>query len=222
MIIQIYAFTKMHDVIKAISIGVDHIGFVAGKYGLVHGELDFSEAHAITREIGSTARSVALTMSTDIQEIMRMADAVQPDIVHISSETEEVGFDALADLKMKLGTNIRVMKAIGVLDKSSIDSALKYSQVADMLLLDTKLRNFPGVGATGQTHDWNLSREIVSKCSVPVILAGGLTPSNVQSAIAQVKPWGVDSNTSTNFPNSPYLKDMDRVFEFIKAVRAED
>jgi phosphoribosylanthranilate isomerase len=48
------------------------------------------------------------------------------------------------------------------------------------------------LGGTGRTHDWRLSREIRERLSVPLFLAGGLTPENVAQAIQEVGPFGVD------------------------------
>jgi phosphoribosylanthranilate isomerase len=220
MIIQIYAFTRIEEVVQAIATGVDHIGFVAGDYGIVQGELDFRSAAELAREVQKPAKSVALTMATDVNEILRMADAVRPNIVHISTETHAVGIDQMAELREKLDPNIKLMKAIGVIDETSIDDALCHSRSADILLLDTKIKNLPGVGATGKTHDWNISREIVHRASLPVILAGGLSSKNVASAIRSVEPWGVDSNTSTNISGSSFLKDNERICAFVKAVRS--
>jgi phosphoribosylanthranilate isomerase len=56
------------------------------------------------------------------------------------------------------------------------------------------------LGGTGRTHDWNLSRTIRESVKVPVFLAGGLTPENIETAIHQVGPFGVDvcSGVRTN------------------------
>jgi phosphoribosylanthranilate isomerase len=42
----------------------------------------------------------------------------------------------------------------------------------------------------GRTHDWRISQRIVESVSIPVILAGGLSPENVGAAVAAVQPWG--------------------------------
>ena len=220
MIIQIYAFTRIEDAVQAVAAGVDQIGFVAGDYGMVHGELDFKAASRLAREVVPPAQSVALTMSTDVNEILRMAETVWPDIVHISSETDAVGIGKMMEIRERLDPRIKIMKAIGVVDQSSVDDAITYVEVSDILLLDTKISHMPGVGATGETHDWNISQNIVRLSTVPVILAGGLSTENVAGAIRMVNPWGVDSNTSTNIPGSPFLKDIDRIRVFVKAVRS--
>ncbi len=223
MIVQIYAATSVADALKMVDLGVDQVGFVAGDYGQVYGELTFIQARAITETLKGKAAASALTMSTDVAEILRMAEAVQPDIIHISSDTEAVGVEAMQELRRQLPANVALMKAIHVGGPESIAVALKFAAVAEMLLLDTKVEGMPGVGATGVAHDWNISREIVAQVGkrARVILAGGLIPENVGAAIEAVRPWGVDSNTGTNLPGDPVAKDWPRVREFVKQAKIE-
>ncbi|RJQ40177.1 MAG: phosphoribosylanthranilate isomerase [Anaerolineaceae bacterium] len=220
MIIQIYAFTDPGTALAAANLGVNHIGFVAGKYGVVPAELDFFEAREIAASLPPQTTAVALTMAEDINEILHMAAEVKPSIVHISSDLECVGIEAMRDLRSRLDKNIRLMKAIPVVDESSIVIAQQFAAVSDLLLLDTKKEGFPGVGATGFTHDWNISRRIVETVGIPVILAGGLTAKNVGAAIRAIHPWGVDSNTSTNKPGSNTDKDLDLIADFVNAIRS--
>jgi len=222
MIIQIYAFTDPKTAVAAVEMGVDHIGFVAGKYNEVPAELSFEEARAIVAALPGKATAVALTMSRDVEEIMRMVAAVQPHIVHISSDLELVPVETMRELRRRLDGKVRLMKAIPVEDESSIAVAKEFAEVSDLLLLDTKRAGFPGVGATGFTHDWSVSRRIVESVNIPVIMAGGLTPENVGAAMREIKPWAVDSNTSTNVPGSNVDKDLGRIKAFIDAIRAAE
>jgi phosphoribosylanthranilate isomerase len=50
-------------------------------------------------------------------------------------------------------------------------------------------------------------------------LAGGLTADNISEAIKTVQPWGVDSNTGTNIPGDPVLKDWRKVEAFLTQAR---
>jgi phosphoribosylanthranilate isomerase len=221
MIIQIYAFTKPHEAASAADMGVDQIGFVAGKYDLVPGELTFAEARALVEALPPETTASALTMSTDIDELLRMVAEVQPHIVHISTDLEDVPVAAMRELRRRLPDNVRLMKAIPVYDEDSVAIARRFAAVSDILLLDTKVTGFPGVGATGHTHDWNISRRIVETAGIPVILAGGLSAHNVAEAIRVVQPWGVDSNTATNIEGDTVEKDLERVAAFVRAVRQE-
>lgn len=219
-VIQIYAFTRPEEAAAAAEMGVQQVGFVAGRYGLVHGELDFAAARALVEALPGGTRSVALTMSTDVDEIARMAAAVRPDIVHVSTDLYDVDVDGMRRLRSRLPEGVQLMKAIPVEDETSVAAAQAFAQVSDLLLLDSKVSGFPGVGATGATHDWRLSRRIVESVKIPVILAGGLSAENVAASIAAVQPWGVDSNTATNVPGDPLIKDMARVAAFVRAVRS--
>ena len=219
MIIQIYAFTKVEEAVAAVNLGVDNIGFIAGVYDMVFGELSFADARLMADAIPAGGTSTAITMSDDVDEILRMADAVRPDILHISSELAQVNLDKMEHIKRRLSKDIKLMKAIPVEDADSIAFAKDYAAVSDLLLLDTSRKGFPGVGATGFTHDWNVSKEIVATAGIPVILAGGLNAENVGKAIELVRPWGVDSNTSTNKAGSRVEKDLDRIAEFVQAIK---
>ncbi|MDT8899365.1 phosphoribosylanthranilate isomerase [Thermanaerothrix sp. 4228-RoL] len=219
MIIQIYAFTRLADALATVELGVDHIGFVAGRYGIVHGELDFKEARALVEGLPTHATSVALTMATEVDEILRMVQEVRPHVVHISTDPLDVDETAMKILKHHLPEGVRLMKAIPVAGEESLELARRFSPYCDFILLDTKVTGLPGVGATGMTHNWRLSRQIVETVNVPVILAGGLSPENVAEAIRQVRPYGVDSNTHTNRPGSPVEKDLQRIAAFVQAVR---
>jgi phosphoribosylanthranilate isomerase len=219
VIVQIYAFTRVDEAVAAAEMGVDHVGFVAGKYGLVHGELSFAEARRLAEALPRGTQRVALTMATDVDEIVRMAEAVGPDIVHVSTDLQDVDVEAMATLQRRLPKTVRLMKAIPVAGEESLEAARRLAPVSDLFLLDTKVHGLPGVGASGQTHDWSISRRIVETVNVPVILAGGLTAANVIDAIRTVRPWGVDSNTATNLPGDPVAKDLERIRAFVTAAR---
>jgi phosphoribosylanthranilate isomerase len=102
----------------------------------------------------------------------------------------------------------------------AIETALAYQDVSDYLILDTQAPAIAGIGASGQTHDWPISRRIVERVRIPVILAGGLSPENVAQAIRAVRPWGVDSLTHTNRPVAGgFRKDIERVRQFVAAAQ---
>lgn len=220
MQVQIYAFTDLGQAVRAVELGVDHIGFVAGKYGQVYGELSFQEAAALAAAVRGRASSVSLTMSTEPDEIERMAAQVRPDIIHISTDPRDWDAAARRDLYHRVKPEHQLMWALPVTGPSSLTLAGELEPVCDYLLLDSLVAGYPGVGATGQPHDWAISRTIVKHTRLPVILAGGLTPENVAQAVHQVSPWGVDSNTGTNRAGDPVEKDLALIEAFVTAARA--
>ncbi len=87
---------------------------------------------------------------------------------------------------------------------------------AEAVVLDSGTADAPG--GTGVVGDWDRAAEFAQACPVPVVLAGGLTPDNVATAVGRVRPWGVD--VSSGVESSPGRKDPIRVREFMARCRA--
>ncbi len=118
---------------------------------------------------------------------------------------------------MNSSSRMQLIKKVGVTKSESIEKALAYEPVADAILLDTVAGVGAEIGGTGKEHDWSISKEIVARVEKPVILAGGLNPGNVASAVAQVKPFAVD--VSSGVESELRKKDAKKVKRFIDAVK---
>ena len=152
-----------------------------------------------------------------------MARAVQPDILHLCSLENTFPPADVRRLRDKL-PDLPLMQAISMTGPEALEAAHAYKGVADYLILDTQAPDIAGIGASGETHDWKVSREIVLEVDLPVILAGGLSPENVARAIAEVNPWGVDSLTHTNqaLPGGGFNKDLEKIKAFIQAAKGSE
>jgi len=84
------------------------------------------------------------------------------------------------------------------------------------ILLDTSIKGNAEGGGTGVTFDWSVAEKLQNN-GLPVIIAGGLTPSNVKEAVMNVRPWGID--VSSGVEASPGIKDHDAVEKFVKGAR---
>jgi len=219
MKVQIYTMQSVDEALQVAALGVDHLGLTPSQIGLP-GEIDFWTAREIVEAVDDRAICVALTVETDEKEIIRMASAVQPDILHLCSLENTFLPDDVRRLRDKL-PGLPIMQAISVTGLEALDTALDYQGVAEYLILDTQAEDIAGIGASGQTHDWGVSREIVQEAEIPVILAGGLSPENVTQAIAAVEPWGVDSLTHTNqfLAGGGFKKDLTKIKAFIDAAK---
>jgi phosphoribosylanthranilate isomerase len=224
MIVQIYSLTHADDVRALVELGVDHIGLAPAGQG-VPAEVEPDDARALLALLPSTVRGLALTVSTDVETIAKMAERVRPAIVHICSLTDAISVAAQHRLRALLPNGTRIMKAIAVGGSDTAEQALaaaeRFAPISDFLLLDTVSSVVPGIGAAGRVHDWGVSARIVERVGrqVPVILAGGLGPDNVAAAIRQVRPAGVDSFTWTNESGQGRRKDLDLVRRFVQEAR---
>ncbi len=217
MKIQIYTMQSVQEAQHVISLGVDHIGITPADIGLP-GEIDVSTARAIVDATADSAICVAISVSSDLNEITAMVEKVRPDILHLCGLENSLPPSRVIDLRSRLPGQA-IMQAISVTGPEAIDVARSYSEMVDYLILDTQDVNIAGIGASGVTHDWGVSREIVRQVDLPVILAGGLSPENVSEAVRMVQPWGVDSLTHTNrvLPEGGFVKDLERIRQFVDA-----
>jgi phosphoribosylanthranilate isomerase len=102
-------------------------------------------------------------------------------------------------------------KAIRVKSDTDLYASVKEYKKASALLLDTYKAGVPG--GTGETFNWSLIPDDLTK---PVILAGGLEPSNVASAIQQVKPFAVDVSGGVEAKKA--IKSKDKMIAFVQEV----
>jgi phosphoribosylanthranilate isomerase len=217
MIVQIYEINSPEEAKAVTALGVNHIGVLIGK-GKFPRELSYEQAKEIFKSLPPGTKSVGLSLSSNIDEIAEVIEKTNPDILHIGTILESITPSDTLLLKNRF-PGLQIMRAIPVIDKQSVDVAKSYNGVADWLLLDTYKKGESAIGAVGETHDWQVSKEIISSVKIPVILAGGLGPDNVAEAIKEVRPTGVDSKTKTDKVNG-IGKDLDKIKKFIEAVHS--
>jgi phosphoribosylanthranilate isomerase len=91
---------------------------------------------------------------------------------------------------------------------------------ADAVLVDAKVPG--GLGGTGVALPWDRLRDSIerSRHGRPLVVAGGLTPDNVASAVAALSPDVVD--VSSGVESAVGVKHHARMSEFVESVRRAD
>ncbi len=214
MIVQIYEINSADDAREMAEMGVDHVGVLVGK-GKYPRELPIEKAKIIFQSVPSQNKKVALSLSNDSAEISEIIERLNPDILHLGIDEEILTSSKVKEIRVKY-PKLKIMRSIAVVDDGSIKLAKEYEETVDYLLLDTYKSQ---LGATGETHNWDISKKIVESVKIPVILAGGLGPDNVAEAIKKVRPAGVDSKTKTDKIGS-HEKDIEKVKEFLKIAKS--
>ena len=104
------------------------------------------------------------------------------------------------------------IKALRVRSESDLEAVGSFD--TNFLLLDAAV---PGTyGGSGHTIDWNLASGFVNDHPEKrVILAGGLTPQNVNEAVLSVRPHAVD--VASGVESAPGVKDSEKIQSFITA-----
>lgn len=153
-------------------------------------------------------------------DIGRVAVVVQPDESLLRELAASGLFHALqfhggenADFCARWGGDFYI-KACPVSDAASAEAAL--ADPAPCILLDA---HAPGTfGGTGRTIDWALAANVRARAGRPVVLSGGLDPSNVAEAVRIVRPAAVD--TASGVESAPGRKDAALMRDFLIAVRS--
>ncbi|HHU91672.1 MAG TPA: phosphoribosylanthranilate isomerase [Halanaerobiaceae bacterium] len=217
---QIYSIQTVEEALACIEAGADRIGLLVGPHdGPFPCAIDEETAKDIFTAIGDKAVKVLISVLDNEEEIIGQVKRLKPDVLHLCANYE--GNPAFREKLRKEAPDVLLMEAVGVTGPEAIEVAREKAEFADMLILDTVSATVPGVGAAGITHDWDISRQIVEAVDIPVILAGGLGPDNVEEAIKHVRPFGVDSLTRTSVVEGGKIirKDIDLVRQFCERAR---
>lgn len=134
--------------------------------------------------------SFLLTCAQDVATIVGQQQRTGTSVLQLCDTLEEGSY---ADLRTAL-PGVRIVQVIHVTGEESLDEALAVAPHVHALLLDSGQPSLPvkELGGTGRVHNWNISRQIREQCGVPLYLAGGLRPENVQRAVREVAPFGLD------------------------------
>ena len=196
----------------AVSFGADALGFLVGLNYRTDDELDLQTAQRIIAEVPPFVSSVLVTHRVDLDWVARACQQSGCSIVQLHGDF------ALAQIPQlrQMAPNVRIIKAVSVVDGSAVTRAVAAAQQADAVLLDS--RTATRIGGTGQTHDWTISARIVKAVEKPIILAGGLKPENVARAVEVVHPFAVDVNSGLEFPDGS--KSPQKIEDFISLAKA--
>jgi len=198
--VKICGTTSLKDAFLAVESGADAIGFIF--YKMSPRNISQKEAKEIILQLPPFIETVGVFVNETSDKINRIAEQCKLNSIQLHGEESPA---LCRRVKRK------VIKAFRVKNADSLKSIASYK--VSGFLLDSY--NDGSKGGTGQVFDWNLALRV--KKQGPVILAGGLNPYNVFTAIHRVKPYGVD--VCSGVENSPGIKDHEKIRAFIKSVR---
>jgi phosphoribosylanthranilate isomerase len=203
--IKICGVTTPQDARAAIAFGADALGFnfFPGSKRYVGGEVSW------IGELPEEVERVAIVVDPTWDEAKALAETLGITSLQLhGSESPEFCRDLME-------AGIRFEKAIPVRGLSSLAGCPDFC--TDTVLLDSG--GAGEFGGSGRTFPWEIARKFIeANRHLRVILAGGLTPENVEQAVVTVRPFGID--VTTGVEASPGRKDHDRMRAFIATARA--
>jgi phosphoribosylanthranilate isomerase len=211
--VKICGLKTVEAVDAALAAGADLLGFVFFPKSPRNVSID--EAVTLAAHARGRAKIVALAVDPDDALVAAIAERLAPDLLQLhGKETPE----RVAEIGARWG--LAIMKAIPVAEAADLAVVPAYVPHVARLLFDAKPPKTPQAlpGGNGLPFDWRLVRDLDP--GRPVMLSGGLDPSNVAEAIAVTGVAAVD--VSSGVERSPGVKDPEKIAAFVRNARATE
>ena len=213
MRVKICANRTKEDVKIAVKYGADAVGFIVGVKYKTEDDISPEDARELIKCLPVFISSVLVTHLSNANDILDIHKIAPTSTIQLH---DDIDVKQVQLIKASI-PNVKLIKSIHIFNDTSIDKARSTSDLYDAILLDT--RTDERIGGTGIVHDWTISKKIVNQLKVPVILAGGLNPNNIEEAIRYVEPYGVDVNTGVKTNG---FKNEEKIKEFIHLAKNLD
>ena len=199
--------TRHADANLASEIGASYVGAV---FAPGPRQVTVESARKIFDSMGGALR-VGVFGTNDVREIARIAEGVELDIVQLHADPSADDVHAV-----RSGFGGDVWAAVRIDGSRVPDSFADLVDAADGVVLDARISG--KLGGSGRTLPWrDLAPDITrERAGSLIILAGGLTPQNVGSALSDLAPDVVD--VSSGVEQSPGIKDHQLMRDFADAV----
>jgi phosphoribosylanthranilate isomerase len=212
--VQIAGVSSVEEALAVERAGADALGFTLRLPTGLHDGLTEAKARAIIRALPPFITSVAITYVDNARDAIELCRSLGAAALQLHGAFP---LRQLALVRAGL-PHIKLIRAVQMTGPEALAAARSLARHVDAIILDTYDPVTGRHGATGMTHDWNLSRQVVLEVEVPVILAGGLTPDNVAPAIRWVQPWGVDVHTGVE--DSDGRRNIAKIRAFVACAKA--
>ena len=206
---KICGITRVQDIKAVVDAGADAIGFVF--FSPSPRSVNKAEAIALVQAVPTYVQVVGLFVNATADEIAEILKDVHLDILQFHGDESPEQCQQIANHVRR-----RWYKAIqvkpDVTSAEMIETIQQYQQVgASAMLLDAWHPELKG--GTGHRFDWTQ----FPKLDIPLILAGGLTPENVEDAIHTTGAYAVD--VSGGVESSKGIKDQQLIERFMQGVQ---
>ncbi|MBF0520274.1 MAG: phosphoribosylanthranilate isomerase [Nitrospirae bacterium] len=203
--VKICGITNIEDALLACKFGADAIGFVFYEKSPRH--VTIAQARKIIEALPPFVITVGVFVDEGLETIISTFKETGLDAVQLhGDETPQM----CSDLKHRVQ---RVVKAFRVRDFTDLNTLKAYSG-ADAFLLDTYTEKL--YGGSGTVFNWDIAQEAGEFGNV--ILAGGLTPENIEEAVRRVNPYAVD--VSSGVEEKKGKKDREKLRLFIERAKS--
>ena len=214
--VKICGMTNLEDALVAVEAGADAVGFVF--YEKSPRCVTVETAREIVKELPGTVEKVGVFVNDSPVCVSEIAEAAGLTAVQLHGDEfrEPERYSAVG----RLFFSLPVTQFLDDMQEPIAGFCFPKFPKSSSIHLDSGIPEKRG--GTGKTFAWAEARWLVSALTKlhPVVIAGGLTVSNVERAANLLQPWGVD--VASGVETSPGKKDPGKVRAFVRAVREMD
>ncbi|WP_366247870.1 phosphoribosylanthranilate isomerase [Terribacillus aidingensis] len=199
MIVKICGIQSVEAGQTAVEAGADMIGFV---FADSRRRVSPEQAAGIGKKLPAHVKKVGVFVNESIESLLVIAETAELDYIQLHGDETPDYIKAIRK---------PVIKAFSVGSEDDLKKLADYP--CDYYLLDSPAEAYRG--GNGTTFDWSLA----SSETIPterLFLAGGLHAGNVQQAIEEVSPIGVDVSSGVETDGQ---KDPIKIKQFITAAK---
>lgn len=191
--IQIAGVLDADDLAVLVDSGVRYIGFPL-RLGYHTPDITEEEAAELIETFPEDVVPILITYENDVSSLVDFCRKLNVSVVQIHGDMDVMSVSEFR----KLCPDFKIIKSL-IVGKFSKEELLRkidaYGDFVDAFITDTYDSETSACGATGKTHDWQITCELNAYSKKPVILAGGLNPDNVCKAIESTGVRAVDVHT---------------------------
>ena len=191
--IQVAGVIDQQEAKMLVECGVNYLGFPL-RLPVNKEDLTEVDAKSIIKNLQPPNYGIVISYSSTAEEAIELCANVGVNIIQLHGP---ITIEELVKLK-SLKPEIQIIKSLVIHNDNVLQLLNTMNELephVDAFITDTYDPKTGASGATGKTHDWEISKKFVELSSKPIILAGGLNADNVFDAISKVKPAGVDVHT---------------------------
>ncbi|HXZ80706.1 MAG TPA: phosphoribosylanthranilate isomerase [Terriglobales bacterium] len=216
---KICGTTNLEDARLAVEAGADAVGFV---FAASPRRVTPEQVREIVQQLPDTLEKVGVFVNERAERIRTIMKGTGLTSIQLSGEEPEPLLAEINSMHTTKGQKPKLYRVIHLPEKFEAGLQVGFrwpdgDAKPDALLLDCGQEG--KWGGAGKKFDWESAVPLVEamQCVLPVIVAGGLRPDNVDEAIRLLAPYGVD--IASGVESSPGKKDPAKVRAFVSAAR---
>lgn len=198
--VKICGLTRLEDAALAVTLGADALGFIFWPKSPRYVTAD--AVRAIGDALPALVTRVGVFVNAHPEHVADVVVRARLDVVQLHGEERLEDYRAVP---------ARIMRGTSLSTEDAMAEATAWPASVTPIVdaADPERR-----GGTGMKADWTRAAALAARR--PIVLAGGLRATNVESAMRIVRPWAVD--VSSGVEQSPGVKSAELLRAFFAAV----